>query len=162
MTQYLAVLLRDSLCAWDSQTHGAGTAVIHQSDHQRGVATKSRPSAELDWDRHTHGKGTAVKRKSDGRRGVVSCGLGAFEASGRLLTQIKFDDDGSESGYIDTREVFVLSGDEVEIKIRFDDDGSESDWIKTSEVGCVRSSEASPSSDAARRASTLSTVGRWS
>ena len=49
------------------------------------------------------GKGTKVMRKSDGRKGVSTRDR---DSDGEI--KIRFDDDGSESGYINTSNVWAL------------------------------------------------------
>ena len=58
---------------------------------------------QIAWDTSKHGKGTKVKRKSDGRTGVSTRNR---DSDGEI--KIRFDDDGSESGYINTSNVWVL------------------------------------------------------
>ena len=57
--------------------------------------------AQIAWDSSKHGKGTKVKRKSDRRVSTMN-----RDSDGEI--KIKFDDDGSESGYINTGNVWVL------------------------------------------------------
>ena len=67
-----------------------------------------KPADELvtwdgEWDDSEHGEGTEVVRKGDGRRGVSTR---AADSDGDI--KIRFDDDGSESGYIKPRDAWVL------------------------------------------------------
>ena len=55
------------------------------------------------WEESKHGKGTKVVQKSDGRAGVSTTDRNIFGDIG-----IRFDDDGSESDYIHTHDVWVL------------------------------------------------------
>jgi hypothetical protein len=59
---------------------------------------------KVEWDNSQHGKGTPVIRKSDGRTGVSTMNR---DSDGEI--KIKFDDNGQESGYIKTHDVWVLA-----------------------------------------------------
>ena len=63
---------------------------------------------EIEWDNSKHGKGTKVRRKSDGR-----CGVSTRDCDGDGDIKIKFDDGGSESGWIKTRDVLVVSAKQM-------------------------------------------------
>ena len=61
--------------------------------------------SKADWDSSKgHGRGTKVMRKSDGRGGVSTMDR---DSDGEI--RIRFDDDGSESSYINTRDVWALA-----------------------------------------------------
>ena len=66
-------------------------------------STCIRPSKLKEWDDSKHGKGTKVVRKSDGRAGDPTMGRDYY---GQIA--IRFDDDGSKSDFISTRDVWVL------------------------------------------------------
>ena len=68
------------------------------------VAGGTATSTKVEWDSSQHGKGTPVMRKSDGRTGVSTMNR---DSDGDI--KIKFDDNGQESGYIKTRDVWVLA-----------------------------------------------------
>eukprot|EP01045_Picozoa_sp_COSAG04_P004560 COSAG04_NODE_200_length_20490_cov_33.582021_1_plen_3559_part_10 len=138
VTEYMArellkTWLGERLTEWQTGVHGTGAAVVLKSDGRRGVSTVADSLAQQDWDRSKHGRGTKVKRKSDGRRGVSTMDR---DSDGDI--KIKFDDDGSTSSYVKTRDVWALAARTgVEIKIRFDDDSSVSEPIKTRDVWVV-------------------------
>eukprot|EP01045_Picozoa_sp_COSAG04_P004561 COSAG04_NODE_200_length_20490_cov_33.582021_2_plen_3075_part_00 len=138
LTEYMAreLLTRwlgERLTEWQTGVHGKGATVALKSDGRRGVSTMAEASlVQRDWARG-NGRGTKVKRKSDGRRGVSTMNR---DSDGEI--KIKFDDDGSESRYINTRHVWVVVGSgDVNIKIRFNDDSSVSGLINAKDVWVV-------------------------
>ena len=56
----------------------------------------------MEWDDSKHGEGTKVVRKSDCRAGVSTTDRSKYGT-----IEIRFDDDGSESDWISTGDVWV-------------------------------------------------------
>ncbi len=61
-----------------------------------------REDLPIEWDVKKHGEGTEVILKSDGRRGVSTMDR---DRDGGI--KVRFEDDGSESGYIKTDDVWA-------------------------------------------------------
>ena len=70
----------------------------------------ARCRGRMEWDDDKHGEGTAVMLKSDKTRGVSTMDR---DDDGEIL--VRFDDDGSESDYINTDNVWVVDAKHADL-----------------------------------------------